>query len=57
MILKAQILWSLGEIIDEDEFVNKKIGIVTPRRAQRSLIQNLLLNLTSTSITIVSLTL
>jgi AAA domain len=43
MILKAKILRSLGEIIDEDEFVNKKIGIVTPHRAQRSLIQNLLL--------------
>lgn len=34
---------ALGEDISENEFINKKIGIVTPHRAQRSLIQNQLL--------------
>jgi len=34
---------ALGEKVSEQEFIEKKIGIVTPHRAQRSQIQNLLL--------------
>lgn len=33
----------LEESVEEEEFTNKRIGIVTPHRAQRSQIQNLLL--------------
>jgi hypothetical protein len=35
---------SLNGLVGEEEFKEKRIGIVTPHRAQRSLIQNLLLN-------------
>jgi len=34
----------LGNNISEDEFAKKYLGIVTPHRAQRSLIQNFLIN-------------